>query len=118
MPNDFPKMEISQGTDLFVSTDSTSAKMNKFKYEELVALTSYCLSSLTITLLNKAVLSSSNFGMNFLLLAIQAVSSVLLLAGFKAAGAIDFKPLRKQESIQCKLKAFYDGNIKPFRVTC
>lgn len=77
--------------------------MSKFKkYEEVAALASYCLSSLTITLLNKAVLSSSNFGMNFLLLAVQAVSAVLLLAGFRAAGAIDFKPLRKQESIQCK----------------
>lgn len=78
--------------------------MGKFKYEEVAALASYCLSSLTITLLNKAVLSSSNFGMNFLLLAVQAVSAVLLLAGFKTAGAIDFKPLKKQESIQCKLK--------------
>ena len=76
--------------------------MSKFKYEEVAALASYCVSSLTITLLNKAVLSSSNFGMNFLLLTVQAVSSVLLLAGFKAVGAIDFKPIRKQESIQCK----------------
>lgn len=78
--------------------------MSKFKYEEVAALASYCLSSLTITLLNKAVLSSGNFGMNFLLLAIQAVSAVLLLAGFRATGAIDFKPIRKQESIQCKAK--------------
>lgn len=77
--------------------------MNKFKYEEVVALASYCLSSLTITLLNKAVLSSNDFGMNFLLLAVQAVSSVMLLVGFKSVGMIDFKPIKKRESIQCKI---------------
>lgn len=75
---------------------------NKFKYEEIVALSAYCLSSLTITLLNKAVLSSSRFGMNFLLLAIQAMTSVGLLAVFRSTGSIDFKPIRKTEAIQCK----------------
>lgn len=78
--------------------------MKKFKYEEIIALSSYCLSSLTITLLNKAVLSSGQFGMNFLLLAVQAVSSVALLGLFKSTRSIDFKPLRKTESIQCTHK--------------
>lgn len=41
------------------------------KYESVMALSVYCLSSILMTLLNKAVLSSSNFTMNFLLLAIQ-----------------------------------------------
>lgn len=76
--------------------------VKKFKYEEIIALASYCLSSMTITLLNKAVLSSGQFGMNFLLLAVQAVSSIGLLAVFKSTGSIDFKPLRKTESIKCK----------------
>lgn len=75
--------------------------MTKLKYEEIAALAAYCLSSMTITLLNKAVLSSSRFGMNFLLLAIQAVTSVILLAVFRSTGSIDFKPIRKSESIQC-----------------
>lgn len=79
-----------------------TSKNKKFKYEEIIALASYCLSSLTITLLNKAVLSSSRFGMNFLLLAVQAMTSVGLLAVFRYTGSIDFKPIRKQESIQCK----------------
>lgn len=84
-----------------VTLKEMSGKGGKFKYEELFALGSYCLSSLTITLLNKAVLSSSNFGMNFLLLAVQALTSVLLLVIFKATKSIDFKPLKKTESLKC-----------------
>lgn len=75
------------------------------KYEEIFALTAYCVSSLTITLLNKAVLSASSigrFGMNFFLLAVQAVASVALLALFKGVGAVDFKPIKKSEAFKCK----------------
>jgi hypothetical protein len=75
--------------------------VKKLKYEEIFALSSYCLSSLTITLLNKAVLSSNKFGMNFLLLAVQALTSVLLLSVFRSTGSIKFKPLKKIESIKC-----------------
>lgn len=74
----------------------------KFKYEEILALVSYCISSMTITLLNKAVLSSGKFGMNFLLLAVQAISCIGLLAVFKITKTIEFKPLRKTESVKCK----------------
>ena len=86
-------------------------KDRKFKYEEIAALASYCLSSLTITLLNKAVLSSSKFGMNFLLLAVQALTSVLLLISFRSTGSVTFKPLRKNESIKCK--KYYRFNLFP-----
>lgn len=94
-----PKKEIVSPTHLVCFEMSTGGQ---FKYEEIVALCSYCLSSLTITLLNKAVLSSNQFGMNFLLLAIQALTSVLLLGVFRSTGSINFKFLRKSESIQCK----------------
>ena len=89
----------------------------KLKYEEIIALVSYCFSSLTITLLNKAVLSSGQFGMNFLLLAVQALSSIALLAIFKSTGSIDFKPLRKSESIQCKSNSLHFNSIHFCRVT-
>lgn len=84
--------------------ESFSIPMSRgsFKYEEMVALASYCFSSLTITLLNKAVLSSNQFKMNFLLLAVQAVTSVALLVVFQSAGSIKYKPIRKAESIKCK----------------
>ena len=93
----------------FDSDDTENKQMGeskKFKYESIVALVSYCLSSMAITLLNKAVLSSGQFGMNFLLLAVQAVSSIALLGLFKSTGSIDFKPLRKPDSIKCMSHVF------------
>jgi GDP-mannose transporter len=70
--------------------------------EDIFALGAYCLSSILMTLLNKAVLSSSNFRMNFLLLAIQALCSVALLLTFRRSGMISFRPLNKPDCIQCK----------------
>lgn len=42
-----------------------------FKVEGILALFFYCCSSIVLTLFNKAVLSSANFHMNFLLLSVQ-----------------------------------------------
>ncbi len=70
--------------------------------EDIFALGCYCLSSIAMTLLNKAILSSSNFHMNFLLLAIQSLCSVGLLLSFRKSGMIAFRPLNKSDSIQCK----------------
>ena len=97
---------------------------NKFRYEELVALGAYCISSLTITLLNKAVLSSSRFGMNFLLLAVQALTSIAMLALFKSFKAIDFRAIKRAESLQCNFKlllflfCLYSLVFLLYRVTC
>lgn len=82
--------------------------------EEILALGCYCFSSIAMTLLNKAVLSSSNFRMNFLLLAIQALCSVALLLSFRKSGLISFRPVNKPDAIQCKVG--HNGN--PRNVIC
>lgn len=90
------------GTNWSLTIDTHSPVCLAGMSEDILALGSYCLSSIAMTLLNKAVLSSSNFHMNFLLLAIQALCSVGLLLSFRKSGLIAFRPLNKPDAIQCK----------------
>ncbi|KND01080.1 UDP-galactose transporter [Spizellomyces punctatus DAOM BR117] len=54
----------------------------------VTAITSYCLSSILMTLTNKLVLSSYDFKLNFLLLAIQSVICVITLEIFGGLGLV------------------------------
>jgi hypothetical protein len=47
--------------------------------EAIWALTSYCVSSILMTVFNKFVLSSHNFRMNFFLLLIQVWKLILII---------------------------------------
>lgn len=52
-------------------TTSSAVKLQVKRYEVPFALACYCISSISMTLMNKFVLSSHKFKMNFLLLALQ-----------------------------------------------
>lgn len=59
--------------------------------ESVLALLSYCVSSILMTVFNKYVLSSHAFRMNFFLLLIQCLLSILLLFAFKSLGLLSYK---------------------------
>lgn len=63
--------------------------------ESVLALLTYCLSSILMTVFNKYVLSSHAFRMNFFLLLIQCLLSILLLSTFKSLGLLSYKPYIK-----------------------
>lgn len=66
----------------------------------ILALTSYCLSSIGMTVLNKYVLSSHHFKLPFLLLTCQSAVCVLFLVACKQAELLKYRPFTRQEAIQ------------------
>ncbi|KAI0060927.1 UDP-galactose transporter [Artomyces pyxidatus] len=58
----------------------------------------YCLASITMTVVNKFVVSGRNFSMNFLLLCIQSVVCVACVYAVKKAGVISFRNFDMQDA--------------------
>jgi GDP-mannose transporter len=69
--------------------------------EPLWALLCYCLASISMTVLNKLVLSALRFPMNFLLLFVQSLASVLLLALGRRCGLLHFRGLNARDAQSC-----------------
>ncbi|KAJ3283425.1 GDP-mannose transporter into the lumen of the Golgi [Borealophlyctis nickersoniae] len=65
-----------------------------------MAILAYCFSSILMTVTNKLVLSSYDFRMNFLLLAIQSLVCVLMIQGFAKLGLVVHRPLNKPDAIK------------------
>ncbi|KAI8890247.1 UDP-galactose transporter [Backusella circina FSU 941] len=61
-------------------------------------IASYCCASILMTVTNKYVLSGYDFNMNFLLLTIQNLVTVLLLCSFKFLNLIKFRDFDKEEA--------------------
>lgn len=55
------------------------------------AILAYCGASIMMTVINKWVVSGQAFNMNFLLLAIQSIVSVIAVFGAKRLGVITFR---------------------------
>ena len=62
------------------------------------AIASYCLSSILMTVTNKLVLSSYEFKLNFLLLAVQNGTCVVLLELFALAKLASHRPFQTKEA--------------------
>ncbi|OMJ14244.1 GDP-mannose transporter [Smittium culicis] len=68
------------------------------KYLTVVPILAYCVSSITMTLTNKFVLSGFKFHMAFFVLAIQSFASVgLLILASKIGGTIKYRPLNQRD---------------------
>ncbi|OMJ12171.1 GDP-mannose transporter, partial [Smittium culicis] len=68
------------------------------KYLTVVPILAYCVSSITMTLTNKFVLSGFKFHMAFFVLAIQSFASVgLLVLASKIGGTIKYRPLNQRD---------------------
>jgi GDP-mannose transporter len=65
-----------------------------------LALFFYCISSISMTVLNKYVLSSHHFGLPFLLLALQSLVCVLFLSACKRLELLDFRRFNKGDAIK------------------
>ncbi|KAG0209551.1 GDP-mannose transporter into the lumen of the Golgi [Mortierella sp. GBA30] len=63
-----------------------------------VSIAAYCSASILMTVTNKVVLSRFDFNMNFLLLAIQAATAVIMLWVFKKMDLISYRKLDKSEA--------------------
>ncbi|KAI7904811.1 uncharacterized protein BX663DRAFT_503654 [Cokeromyces recurvatus] len=64
----------------------------------ILPIASYCLASILMTVTNKYVLSGYDFNMNFLLLTIQNLVTVVLLQSFKFLNLIKFRDFDKDEA--------------------
>lgn len=70
-----------------------------------MALLAYCLSSIAMTVMNKAVLSSASknpenaFKMNFMLLLCQSIACVLLLRVCKGFKLLQYRDLNQRDSL-------------------
>lgn len=56
-----------------------------------VAVFSYCLSSIVMTLGNKFVLSGANFNLNCVVLAVQSLSCLIIISVLKASGVVNYR---------------------------
>ncbi|KAG0163511.1 GDP-mannose transporter into the lumen of the Golgi [Apophysomyces sp. BC1034] len=61
-------------------------------------IASYCFASILMTVTNKYVVSGSGFNMNFLLLTVQNVVTVILLQSFKFLNLIKYRDFDKDEA--------------------
>ena len=59
--------------------------------ESVLALVSYCLSSILMTVFNKYVLSSHGFLMNFFFLLVQFFINIFKLCALKFIGLLNYK---------------------------
>ncbi|KAI8929745.1 hypothetical protein BC831DRAFT_442902 [Entophlyctis helioformis] len=63
-----------------------------------LAILSYCVASILMTVTNKLVLSSYDFKLNFLLLAIQSLVCVIMLEACSILGWLSHRPFRLPEA--------------------
>ncbi|KAK5109468.1 GDP-mannose transporter [Meristemomyces frigidus] len=64
----------------------------------VIAIASYCGSSILMTVTNKYVLSGTGFNMNFLLLAVQSIVCILAITTAKSASLITFRSFSRDEA--------------------
>ena len=70
----------------------------------VVAILSYCFSSILMTVTNKYVLSGRDFNLNFFLLCVQSVVCVLAISICKASGVITYRDFNSEEAKKCTWK--------------
>jgi GDP-mannose transporter len=67
----------------------------------VVAILSYCGSSILMTVTNKYVLSGRDFNLNFFLLCVQSVVCVVAISICKASGIITYRDFNSDEAKKC-----------------
>lgn len=67
----------------------------------VVAILSYCGSSILMTVTNKYVLSGRDFNLNFFLLCVQSVVCVAAISVCKASGVITYRDFNSEEAKKC-----------------
>ncbi|KAF9354306.1 GDP-mannose transporter into the lumen of the Golgi [Mortierella sp. AD094] len=77
---------------------TVATSQNSVANSAAVGILAYCSSSILMTVTNKMVLSRFEFHMNFFLLAIQALSAVILLWVFKMLNLITYRQLDTGEA--------------------
>ena len=75
-----------------------------------IALLSYCASSIAMTIMNKYVLSGHKFHLNFALLVVQSLVSVVFLHFCKLSKLLNYRPLNQKDAIICTSQA---GRLRP-----
>lgn len=68
-----------------------------FKLDAAIPVLAYCSSSILMTLLNKAVMSSFKFHPAFLMLSVQSLTCTLLLSICSYGGFVSHRPLNKED---------------------
>lgn len=67
----------------------------------VIAILSYCGSSILMTVTNKYVLSGRDFNLNFFLLCVQSVVCVVAISVCKASGVITYRDFNSDEAKKC-----------------
>lgn len=73
----------------------------------VVAILSYCGSSILMTVTNKYVLSGRDFNLNFFLLCVQSVVCVVAISVCKASGVITYRDFNSDEAKKCTWRHLY-----------
>lgn len=68
------------------------------KNSPLFAVFAYCASSILMTVTNKYVLSSGQFNLNCVVLAVQGAVSVIVITSLKSVGMINFRSLNMEDA--------------------
>lgn len=72
-----------------------------------VSIVAYCLASISMTVVNKYVVSGDAWNLHFLYLAIQAIVCILTIAACKYAGFItSLAPLEMERAKKCRCQSF------------
>jgi hypothetical protein len=79
-----------------------SSKGGSITENPVIAILSYCGSSILMTVTNKYVLSGRDFNLNFFLLCVQSVVCIVAISFCKASGIITYRDFNSEEARKCK----------------
>jgi GDP-mannose transporter len=80
---------------------SSSKGSTSITENPVIAIFSYCGSSILMTVTNKYVLSGRDFNLNFFLLCVQSVVCVMAISFCKASGIITYRDFNSEEAKKC-----------------
>lgn len=82
-------------------TRSAKGSSTSITENPVIAILSYCGSSILMTVTNKYVLSGRDFNLNFFLLCVQSVVCVVAISVCKASGVITYRDFNSDEAKKC-----------------
>lgn len=95
-----PRKASSHGT---IGND-ISASLSKLEHSPAASILAYCLSSISMTVVNKYVVSGVGWNLNFLYLAVQSVVCTVAVMAFKKIGLLgNLAPFDWDKAKKCKL---------------
>lgn len=85
--------------------DAVAPAVSRFENSPPVSIAAYCLASISMTVVNKYVVSGTEWNLHFLYLAIQAIVCIATIAMCKYIGLIkSLAPFEQERAKKCMLR--------------